>query len=162
MRNALGEAEVFGALGFLNEVMARYPRAISFAPGAPLLDGITREDLIAAIDSWVDRLNSATGWESLFQYGPSQGIINADLARALAVTTGLIVAESDLTITTGAQEGFILVLRALELHRGGTLAIVAPAFAGIRGAATFIGARTIELHEGPDGAPAADLDAAFA
>jgi (S)-3,5-dihydroxyphenylglycine transaminase len=162
MRNALGEAEVFGALGFLNEVMARYPRAISFAPGAPLLDGITREGLIAAIDSWVDSLNSTTGWAPLFQYGPSQGIINTDLARALAVTAGLIVAESDLTITTGAQEGFILVLRALELHRAGTLGIVAPAFAGIRGAATFIGARTLELHEGPDGATAADLDAACA
>ena len=157
------EAQVFGAIGFLNEVMARYPRAISFAPGAPLLDGITRERLIAAVDEVAARSSArAPGWDALFQYGPSQGIINADLARALSATGALTVGESDITITVGAQEGFILVLRALELHRSGTLGIVAPAFAGIRGAATFMGARTVDVLEGPEGVTAADLEAACA
>ncbi len=157
------EAEIFGAIGFLNEVMTRYPRAISFAPGAPLLEGISRERLIAAVDWVVGRSNSeAPAWDSLFQYGPSQGIINAALARALSATGALTVGESDITITVGAQEGFILVLRALELHRSGTLGIVAPAFAGIRGAATFLGARTVDVVEGPAGVTAADLEAACA
>jgi (S)-3,5-dihydroxyphenylglycine transaminase len=157
------EAEVFGAIGFLNEVMARYPRAISFAPGRPLLDGITRERLIAAVDEVAGRSRSgAPGWDAFFQYGPSQGIVNADLARALSATAALNVGESDITITVGAQEGFILVLRALELHRSGTLGIVAPAFAGIRGAATFMGARTADVLEGPEGVTAADVEAACA
>jgi (S)-3,5-dihydroxyphenylglycine transaminase len=157
------EAQILGAIGFLNEVMARYPQAISFAPGAPLLDGVTRERLIAAVDEVADRSSSgAQGWDALFQYGPSQGIVNADLARALSATGALTVGESDITITVGAQEGFILVLRALELHRSGTLGIVTPAFAGIRGAATFMGARTADVLEGPDGVTAADLEAACA
>ncbi|KZS73134.1 hypothetical protein A4G26_23865 [Mycobacterium kansasii] len=157
------EAQILGAIGFLNEVMARYPQAISFAPGAPLLDGITRERLIAAVDEVADRSGSgAPGWDALFQYGPSQGIVNADLARALSATGALTVGASDITITVGAQEGFILVLRALELHRCGTLGIVAPAFAGIRGAATFMGARTVDVLEGPEGVTAADLEAACA
>ncbi|RUP03378.1 MAG: PLP-dependent aminotransferase family protein [Mycobacterium sp.] len=155
------EAQILGAIGFLNEVMGRYPRAISFAPGAPLLDGITRERLIAAVDEVAARLGSeAPGWDALFQYGPSQGIVNADLARALSATAALAVGASDITITVGAQEGFILILRALELHRRGTLGIVAPAFAGIRGAATFMGARTMDILEGPEGVTAADLEAA--
>lgn len=152
------EAQILGAIGFLNEVMGRYPQAISFAPGAPLLDGITRECLIAAVDEVAGR----SGWDALLQYGPSQGIVNADLARVLSASDGLNVAASDITITVGAQEGFILVLRALELHRRGTLGIVAPAFAGIRGAATFMGARTVDVLEGPEGVTAADLEAACA
>ena len=157
------EAEVFGAIGFLNEVMAHYPRAISFAPGAPLLEGISRERLIAAVDEVVGRSNGeAPVWDALFQYGPSQGIINAALARALSATGALTVGESDITITVGAQEGFILILRALELHRSGTLGIVSPAFAGIRGAATFLGARMVDVIEGPEGVTAADLEAACA
>ncbi|OBK45350.1 hypothetical protein A5655_00450 [Mycobacterium sp. 1081908.1] len=150
-------------MGFLNEVMARYPHAISFAPGAPLLDGVSRERLIAAVDDVVGRPSAgAPAWDALFQYGPSQGIINAALARALSATGELTVSESDITITVGAQEGYILVLRALELHRSGTLGIVAPAFAGIRGAATFLGARVLDVIEGPEGVTAADLEAACA
>ena len=157
------EAQILGAIGFLNEVMARYPHAISFAPGAPLLDGVTRERLIAAVDDVADHLsNGAPGWDALFQYGPSQGIVNAQLARALSATGTLTVGESDITITVGAQEGFLLILRALELHRSGTLGIVTPAFAGIRGAATFMGARTADVLEGPEGVTAADLEAACA
>jgi (S)-3,5-dihydroxyphenylglycine transaminase len=157
------EAQVFGAIGFLNEVMTHYPRAISFAPGAPLLDGISRERLIAAVDEVVGRSsNDASAWDTLFQYGPSQGIINAALAQALSATGALSVGESDITITVGAQEAFILVLRALELHRSGTLGIVAPAFAGIRGAATFLGARTVDIIEGREGVTAADVEAACA
>jgi (S)-3,5-dihydroxyphenylglycine transaminase len=157
------EAQILGAIGFLNEVMARYPQAISFAPGAPVLDGITRERLIAAVDEVAGRSSSgAPGWDALLQYGPSQGIVNADLARVLSATAGLTVGESDITITVGAQEGFILVLRALELHRCGTLGIVTPAFAGIRGAATFMGARTADVLEGPEGVTAADLETACA
>ncbi|PJE14993.1 PLP-dependent aminotransferase family protein [Mycobacterium sp.] len=153
------EAEILGAIGFLNEVMARYPQAISFAPGAPLLDGITRERVIAAVDE-VAGHSGAPGWNALFQYGPSQGIVNADLARALSAAGACTVGATDITITVGAQEGFILVLRALELHRRGTLGIVAPAFAGIRGAATFMGAQTVDVLEGPEGVTAADLEAA--
>ncbi|HTX94470.1 MAG TPA: PLP-dependent aminotransferase family protein [Mycobacterium sp.] len=157
------EAQILGAIGFLNEVMARYPQAISFAPGAPLLNGVTRERLIAAVDEVADRSSGgAPGWDALLQYGPSRGIINADLARALSATGALAVNESDITITVGAQEGFILVLRALGLHRSGTLGIVTPAFAGIRGAATFMGARTADVLEGPEGVNAADLEAACA
>jgi (S)-3,5-dihydroxyphenylglycine transaminase len=163
MTVASTEAQIFGAIGFLNEVMARYPQAISFAPGAPVLDGITRERLIAAVDDVAGRSSSgAPGWDALFQYGPSQGIVNADLARVLTATAGFAVGESDITITVGAQEGFILVLRALELHRSGTLGIVAPAFAGIRGAAAFLGTRTADVLEGAEGVTTADLEAACA
>lgn len=157
------EAEIFGALGFLNEVMTRYPQAISFAPGAPVLDGITRERLIAAVDEAAGRHNRDNpGWDALLQYGPSQGIVNTELARVLSATGSLNVGASDITITVGAQEGFLLVLRALDLHRRGTLGIVTPAFVGIRGAATFLGARTIDVLEGPNGVTPAGLKTACA
>jgi (S)-3,5-dihydroxyphenylglycine transaminase len=157
------EAGILGALGFLNEVMARYPHAISFAPGAPVLEGITRDRLIAAVDEVAGRSSDGNpDWDALLHYGPSQGIVNAELARVLSAAEALSVGESDITVTVGAQEGFLLVLRALELHRSGTLGIVTPAFAGIRGAATFLGARTADVLEGPDGVTAAGLETAYA
>lgn len=154
------QAEVFGAIGFLNEVMSRYPEAVSFAPGAPLLDGMTRDRLIEAMDRGARLTGAGEGWERLFPYGPSRGVINDALARSLNATAGLAVKGSDVTVTVGAQEAFILVLRALDLHRGGSLGIVTPAFAGIRGAAAFLGAGTVEIPEGPDGViPACLADA---
>lgn len=145
------ESEVFGAIGFLNEVMSRHPDAISFAPGAPVLDGITRDRVITALDEGAAVAGAGPGWERLFTYGPSQGIINDALATALGATAGIDVTARDLTVTVGAQEAFLLMLRALDLHRTGTLGIVAPAFAGIRGAAAFLGVRTVDVLEGPDG-----------
>lgn len=156
------EGGVFGAIGFLNEVMGRHPDAISFAPGAPLLEGITRERVIAALDEGAALAGAGPGWERLFTYGPSQGVINDALAAALSATAGLDVSPSDLTVTVGAQEAFILLLRALDLHRTGTLGIVAPAFAGIRGAAAFLGVRAVDVLEGPAGVCADAVRAACA
>lgn len=160
MNDVVAEARVFETIGFLNEVMARYPAAISFAPGAPLLEGLTRDSLVTALDEGAVLAGAAPGWQQLFTYGPSRGLINEALASALNATAGLAVTATDLVVTVGAQEAFLLALRALDLQREKALGIVAPAFAGIRGAAAFLGVRTFEIYEGPKGVNAAKLDAA--
>ena len=144
------DRESFDTIGFLNQVMSNYPQAISFAPGAPVLDGVDRQTVMAALDAFVSGAG-AHSWAEMLSYGPSQGIIRSELSGVLATTQGLNVSESDIAVTVGAQEAFLLVLRALDLQAAGTLAIVTPAFGGIRGAAHFLGASVLEVNEGPDG-----------
>ncbi|MGW1876768.1 aminotransferase-like domain-containing protein [Streptomyces sp. NPDC001975] len=153
---------MLGSIGFLNEVMARYPDAISFAPGAPypgFLDGIdteryTRRFLEHLADE--QRLGPVKARRLLFEYGPSRGLINGVVAGALRRDHGIDAAPETLVITVGAQEALFLVLRALFPTSAEQLAVAVPCFPGVVGAARLLGIGLVGVRETADGI---DLDA---
>jgi len=149
---SLGEP-VLGAIDFLNEVIDRYPDAISFAPGAPAPALLEPLDLSAHLQTYLAHLAQTEGLSELqvrrrlFQYGPSRGIINALLAQALRQDQGLEIAPSSIVVTVGFQEAMFLVLRALFAAPGDVLAVVQPCFVGALGAARALDIALIGIDE---------------
>ncbi|MFE6865739.1 PLP-dependent aminotransferase family protein [Kitasatospora sp. NPDC057692] len=146
------------AMTFLNEVTTRYPQAVSFAPGRPYEGFFEPEDVPAYLDAYLDHL-AATGLDRdairtrLFQYGPTKGVINDLVARTLAHDENLAVAPGALVLTVGAQEGMLLVLRALCAGPDDVLLVSSPCYVGVTGAARLLDLTTVPVPEGPDGGP---------
>ncbi|MER7706590.1 PLP-dependent aminotransferase family protein [Kitasatospora sp. NPDC097605] len=146
------------AMTFLNEVTTRYPRAVSFAPGRPYEGFFEPEDVPVYLDAYLDHL-AATGLDrdairtTLFQYGPTKGVINDLVARTLAHDENLAVAPEALVLTVGAQEGMLLALRALCAGPDDVLLVSSPCYVGVTGAARLLDLTTVPVPEGPDGGP---------
>ncbi|MFF8770577.1 PLP-dependent aminotransferase family protein [Kitasatospora sp. NPDC015120] len=146
------------AMTFLNEVTTRYPQAVSFAPGRPYEGFFEPEDVPVYLDAYLDHL-AATGLDrdairtTLFQYGPTKGVINDLVARTLAHDEGLAVAPEALVLTVGAQEGMLLALRALCAGPDDVLLVSSPCYVGVTGAARLLDLTTVPVPEGPDGGP---------
>ncbi|MFS7880128.1 PLP-dependent aminotransferase family protein [Streptomyces asiaticus] len=143
---------VLGSIGFLNEVMSRYPEAISFAPGAPHPDTFEDIDTERYVDKFIDYLvhtgrSPEQARRLLFEYGPSRGIINGIVADALRRDHGIDAPENTLVMTVGAQEAMLLVLRALFRSAEGVLAVANPCFVGIIGAARLLDIDVIPVDE---------------
>lgn len=153
---------LLGSIGFLNEVMGRYPDAISFAPGAPHPSLSSDVDIASYTERFIahlvhDRgLTETRARRTLFEYGPSRGLINDLVAEALRRDHGMDVHSDSVVITVGAQEAMLLSLRALCAGPQDVLAVVDPCFAGISGAARLLGLPVIGIDESPSGV---DLDA---
>jgi (S)-3,5-dihydroxyphenylglycine transaminase len=155
-------APVLGSIGFLNEVMGRYPDAISFAPGAPhpaLLDEL---DVHRYIDRFLDHLVRDRGLTPvaarrlLLEYGPSRGIIGHLISDALRLDQGIDAEPASVVVTVGAQEAMLLVLRALfRSPDEDVLAVTNPCFVGITGAARLLDIPLAPIDEADDGI---DLD----
>ncbi|MDT9002109.1 PLP-dependent aminotransferase family protein [Paucibacter sp. APW11] len=154
------------AINFLNEVIDRYPRAISFAPGAPsedLLDGIELPALIERYCSYLREdkgLSEAQVRRHLYQYGPARGHINGLIARAMLVDECISVDPRAIVVTVGAQEAMLLALRVLCPAPEDCVAVVNPSFVGIVGAAKVLGVATIAIADTSDGVNLAALEAA--
>ncbi|MFD5463753.1 PLP-dependent aminotransferase family protein [Kitasatospora sp. NPDC127059] len=153
---------VLGSIGFLNEVMSRYPDAISFAPGAPhpeLLRDLAPERYVERFLAHLvrDRGHSPErARRLLYEYGPSRGLVNGIVADALRRDQGIDAAEAAVVVTVGAQEAMFLVLRALFAGPADLLAVANPCFVGITGAARLLGVDLVPVDETPLGI---DLDA---
>ncbi|MFB7614828.1 PLP-dependent aminotransferase family protein [Kitasatospora sp. NPDC056181] len=146
------------AMTFLNEVTTRYPRAVSFAPGRPYEGFFEPEDVHTYLDAYLDHLAAAgTGRDAvrttLFQYGPTKGIIADLVARTLANDEGLAVPPEALVLTVGAQEGMLLTLRALCTGPDDVLLVSSPCYVGVTGAARLLDLTSVPVPEGPDGGP---------
>ncbi len=135
---------VLNSIGFLNEVMTRYPQAISFAPGAPYLRHLEDADL----DSYVRRgaeylgrerdLDAAGMRRLMLEYGPSRGLINGLVADGLCQDLSVDVDPRSVVITVGAQEALLLTLRAITRPGRDLLGVITPSFPGILGAARLL------------------------
>jgi (S)-3,5-dihydroxyphenylglycine transaminase len=157
---------VLGSMGFLNEVMSRYPDAISFAPGAPyaaLVDGV---DIGDCVDAYLDHLRTDRGLNPvaarrlLYEYGPSRGIINDLVAQVLRRDLGIDVAPQAIVITVGAQEAMLLTLRTLIRSEQDLLAVVNPCYVGIMGAARLLDVGVVPVPETAEGVDVDALEAA--
>jgi len=149
------------SMNFLNEVMKRYPKAISFAPGAPNLLFQKEFDYNRSIGTFLEHVRKTRNWSKeqatslLYEYGPAQGLICDLIADALKSAVGLQIHREDILITVGAQEAMFLALRALFRRPQDQLAVVAPCYVGIRGAASLLNIDLVQVNEAADGL---DLD----
>ncbi|MFH9401058.1 PLP-dependent aminotransferase family protein [Streptomyces sp. NPDC017638] len=158
---------VLDAMNFLNEVVARFPDALSFAPGRPAEGTFETDDLARHLRSYTDHLEHTLGWPKdrvrthLFQYGRTNGLIHELIARTLANDEHIHVAPEAIVVTTGCQEAMLLTLRALFAGPEDTLLVSSPCYVGVTGAARLLDIRTHPVPEGADGPdPDAFRDAA--
>ncbi len=152
---------VLGSINFLNEIMDRYPDAVSLAPGAPQLAPVGGADIAACVDRFLDHVRSVRGVDRerarrlLTEYGPARGLINDIVADALRAAGHVDVPPEALVITVGAQEAMLLTLRTLFRPGRDVLAVADPCFVGIAGAARLLDIGIVPVSETEDGI---DLD----
>ncbi|MEW1832603.1 PLP-dependent aminotransferase family protein [Streptomyces sp. NPDC088196] len=150
-------APVLDAMNFLNEVVGRFPDAISFAPGRPTEGDFEPEDLARHLQTYTTYLEKELGWSrdqvrtQLFQYGRTSGLIRELIARTVANDEGIQVPPEAIVVTTGCQEALLLTLRALFAGPEDTLLVSSPCYVGITGAAQLLGIRVRPVPEGPAG-----------
>ncbi|WP_409492256.1 PLP-dependent aminotransferase family protein [Amycolatopsis sp. cmx-11-12] len=147
---------VLSAMNFLNEVMDRYPDAISMAPGAPHEDFFADIDIdryVGAFSRHLERrgLDAKAIRRVLYQYGPSRGQINDIIAEALRNDEDIDVAPESLVITVGAQEAIFLTLRVLHRHPADAVAVVDPCYPGVLGAARLLDLPVVPVDGNDDG-----------
>ncbi|NEC14041.1 PLP-dependent aminotransferase family protein [Streptomyces sp. SID8014] len=148
---------VLDAMNFLNEVVARFPDAISFAPGRPTEGSFEPEDLARHLQSYTTYLEQELGWSRdqtrtlLFQYGRTNGVIHELIAKTVANDEGIEVPPEAVVVTTGCQEAMLLTLRALFARPEDTLLVSSPCYVGITGVARLLGIQVRPVPEGPDG-----------
>lgn len=157
---------VIDSLNLLNEIIDRYPDAISFGPGAPHRRFLEDLDVTPYIKRYVEYLKQEKGLSEsavqrhLYQYGPSQGQITELVGRALLRDYGVNVPPQSIVMTVGCQEAMWLVLRALFATPADVLAVVQPCFVGIVGAARLLDLDVQAVDEGEDGVDLDQLSAA--
>ncbi|GAB2782208.1 PLP-dependent aminotransferase family protein [Streptomyces chlorus] len=148
---------VLDAMNFLNEVVSRFPEAISFAPGRPSEGAFEPDDLARYLRVYTEHLERELGWPrdrvrtQLFQYGRTNGIIHDLIARSLANDEGIHVPAEAVVVTTGCQEAMLLTLRALFARPEDTLLVSSPCYVGITGAARLLDIALRPVREGTGG-----------
>ncbi|MGW6744971.1 aminotransferase-like domain-containing protein [Streptomyces sp. NPDC055025] len=152
LHGSLG-SPAMGSINFLNEVMGRFPDAISFAPGAPHTSFFAEIDTARHTARYLRHLEEERGLgreqaeRLLYQYGPSRGLINALVADALRTDQGIDVPPESLVITVGCQEAMLLALRALVASPADLVAVVNPCFVGLSGAASVLGVDLVPVDD---------------
>lgn len=147
---------ILDTMNFLNEVTARYPDAVSFAPGRPF-DGLFDPACIAEyFDSYTRYLRRSGRTEAqvraaLFQYGRTKGQIHGLIAETVANDEGISVPPESVVVTVGAQEGMFLLLRVLMAEPADVLLASSPCYIGITGAARLLDVAVLGVAEGPAG-----------
>ena len=143
------------------EVTARYPNAISFAPGRPYEGFFEPEDLRDCLDAFLGYLRKDLKYDddqvraAMFQYGRTKGLIHELIARTVANDEGIVAAPEDFVVTVGAQEGMLLTLRALCADRRDVILVSSLCYIGITGAARLLDIETVAVPEREDWSAAA-------
>ena len=154
-------------MNFLNEVVLRYPRAISFAPGRPAEHHFDVEGSLALAPRFVAHRAAATGWapravwNDLGQYNKTNGIINDLIARQLELDEGLRVRPESIVVTHGCQEGMVILLMALFDPATDVLLVSDPTYIGITGLAAILGIEMVPVSTGEQGLDPAAVAAAI-
>jgi (S)-3,5-dihydroxyphenylglycine transaminase len=157
---------VLDTMNFLNEITMRYPEAISFAPGRPYDGFFDTEMIFDYLRRYLDHLaaGGATPEQirtAMYQYGPTAGQIRELIADTLRLDEEIEVAPESIVVTVGAQEGMVLVLRALVADPDDVLLVSSPCYVGITGAARLLDVTVTPVEERDDGVNVADVEAAI-
>ncbi|MFO7566877.1 MAG: PLP-dependent aminotransferase family protein [Enhygromyxa sp.] len=141
------------SMNFLNEIANRHPTAVSLAAGRPAREHLGLGALDPTLQRFVDALRERGGSEeSVWQYGPTAGLIQGLIAESLGHDEHIEVDPGTVLVTAGAQEGMSLVMTLFERARD-VLLVPDPTYVGITGAAAVAGVSVSPL-------PAKELDAA--
>lgn len=144
-------------MNFLNEVVHRFPRAVSFAPGRPSERHFDVERSLGAASRWVEARALASGvparavWNDIGQYNKTNGVINDLIARQLAADEGISAAPESILVTTGCQEGMAILLLGLIDPAEDALLVSDPAYIGIPGLARILGLTIVPVPTGERG-----------
>jgi DNA-binding transcriptional MocR family regulator len=157
---------VLDTMNFLNEVTTRFPDAISFAPGRPYDGFFETEDIFAHLRRYLDHLaDEGQSPEqirtAMYQYGATAGQIREIIADSLRVDERMDVAAGAIVVTVGAQEGMLLVLRALIAGPDDVLLVSSPCYVGITGAARLLNIPVVDVEEPADGFSCARVEQAI-
>jgi (S)-3,5-dihydroxyphenylglycine transaminase len=141
---AIFRGSTLESMNFLNEVLGRYPDAISFAAGRPPDQFIFTERVPDWLRRYVDyraELGSRgrpTALREIGQYADTSGIIQALVARYLEVDGEGVVEPRDCVMTNGFQEALLVHLMRLARHNGAVITLD-PTYVGLTGAAMAAG-----------------------
>jgi (S)-3,5-dihydroxyphenylglycine transaminase len=144
-------------MNFLNEVVLRYPAAISFAPGRPAEQHFDVAGSLAKVPIYVRHRAASTGlseraiYADLGQYNRTNGIINDLIARQLALDHDIHVEPSSIVVTDGCQEGMAILLAGLFAPPGDVLLASDPTYIGITGLARVLGIEVAAIPTGERG-----------
>lgn len=157
---------VLDTMTFLNEVTMRFPEAISFAPGRPYDGFFDSEDIFSSIRRYLDHLAESGRSPqqirtAMYQYGVTAGQIRELIADSLRVDEAMDVPAESIVVTVGAQEGMLLVLRALIAGPDDVLMVSSPCYVGITGAARLLDIPVVDVEEPPDGFSCAAVEEAL-
>ncbi|WP_345074607.1 PLP-dependent aminotransferase family protein [Phytohabitans flavus] len=153
-------------MNFLNEVTARFPDAVSFAPGRPYDEAFEPSVVAGYLDAYAKYLERDRGLSQrqvgglLFQYGRTKGQIHDLVAATIANDEGIEVPPESIVVTVGAQEGMLLALRVLFRDFADVLLVASPCYVGITGAARLLDIAVEPVPEGPSGVDAGAVRAA--
>lgn len=154
-------------MNFLNEAVARFPLAISFAPGRPCDALVDIETQLRLLPRFVAQLavnescHPTEAWLALGQYGRTKGLINDAIATHLACDEGIDVSPDSIVVTVGAQEAMALVLVGLFEPGRDVLLVSDPSYVGITGLARLLGIRTVAVPARDHGVNPDDLERAI-
>ncbi len=145
------------SMTFLNEVVGRYPKAISFAPGrpSPELFGVEKSlDLLRKHAPEIlgrPDIRSEEALNEIAQYGRTNGIVHHHVARQLLQDEGLDLDPDLLVVTNGCQEAMLLLLLTLFTPPRDVLLATEPVYLGITAAARLMGIEVVPIRLRPDG-----------
>ncbi len=151
-------------MDFLNEVTLRFPKAISFAPGRPDPAYFNLKDSNKHLEIFVEHraaqkgVSKETIWADLGQYNMTKGIINAELAKMLAIDENIHVKPEDIVITSGAQEGMILALSTICNPNQDVIMVSDPSYIGFTGFAKIYGLEICLVKSSENGIDLVDLE----
>lgn len=151
------------SMTLLNEITGNHPDAVSFAAGRPYEGYFDTEALHRHLRLFARHLETGRGLDArgvrrtLFQYGPTKGIMGDLIARHLGVDEGITVDAEEILVTSGCQEAMVLVLRALRRDERDVVLAAAPTYVGFTGAARLTETRVRPVPEGPGGLDPADV-----
>lgn len=151
------EDPLLDVMNFLNEVVQRYPRAVSFAPGRPAEELFDVEGSLGAIPRFVAWRAERRGtdaravYRELGQYGATNGIFKELIAAQLAADENLRIDPESIVVTCGCQEAMALLLLTLFQPGRDVLLASDPTYIGITGLARILGIEVVPVAMGPDG-----------
>jgi (S)-3,5-dihydroxyphenylglycine transaminase len=147
---------VSASMNFLNEIAGRFPDAISLAAGRPFDDFYSVDDVERCLARYVEHLRERGDGEravrrALLQYGRTNGLLGALIARMLLVDEDIRVPAEAVMVTTGCQEAMIIALRGLCAGPQDVVLAAHPCYVGLTGAARVLGIDVVPVPESPDG-----------
>lgn len=156
LRQSLDD-DLLDVMNFLNEVVMRYPDAISFAPGRPAEAFFDVEASLGHISSFAEARAAASQrsrsavFRDLGQYGKTNGLIQDLVACHLRRDEGIDVDPESIMVTAGCQEAMLILLLGLFEPASDVLMVSDPTYIGITGLARLLGVELWPLACGDEG-----------
>ena len=150
-------AESLEVMNFLNEVVLRYPQAISFAPGRPAEKFFDVEGSLEKVVAFADHRAAAEGrsraavFADLGQYGATNGLIRELIAEHLRRDEGIEVPAEAIIVTAGCQEAMLILTMGLFDPQRDALLVSDPTYIGITGLAQILEVPVVPVATGGAG-----------